>query len=266
MNTLTAMHIADNYLLNPTNPVTINLIGAGGTGSHMLTKLAEMNCALIALGHAGLQVNLFDDDRVTEANTGKQVFAESEIGLYKSVVLINRANRFCGTNWKAVTQKFDGDNRYKMPEGGKANIYVSCVDTVASRFGIAKFFEQMPQNSYGRNTPLYWMDMGNSRYSGQVILATLKEIKQPVSKLYRTVSVLPKITDEFRDLLLAETDNSEPSCSHAEALEKQELFINPTVANYGAQLLWLLFRKGMTDTRGVFINLENFKTEPLKVA
>ena len=66
MNTKTAVHIVDNYLLNPTNPVTVNLIGAGGTGSHMITELAILNHALTALGHAGLQVNLFDDDIVSE--------------------------------------------------------------------------------------------------------------------------------------------------------------------------------------------------------
>lgn len=35
--TKTKVHFTDNYLLNPTNPITINLIGAGGTGSQTLT-------------------------------------------------------------------------------------------------------------------------------------------------------------------------------------------------------------------------------------
>ncbi len=41
------VHFTDNYLINPTNPVTINLIGAGGTGSKVLTALMEMNYSLI---------------------------------------------------------------------------------------------------------------------------------------------------------------------------------------------------------------------------
>ncbi len=265
MNTQTAIHITDNYLINPTNPVTVNMIGAGGTGSQMLTALARMNHALIALGHAGLQLNLYDDDRVSEANLGRQLFADAELGLYKSAALINRVNRFFGTNWKAVIQTFEPEQLQRMPDKGKANLYISCVDTVASRFEIAKVLGDLGYGRYERNKPLYWMDMGNARHTGQVILSTISEIKQPESKLYRTVPVLPMITEEYKELLEAETENNEPSCSLAEALEKQDLFINSAIANLGASLLWQLFREGMIENRGFFLNLKDFRTLPLKV-
>ena len=42
----TKVHFTENTLINPTNPVTVNLIGAGGTGSQVLTALARMNHAL----------------------------------------------------------------------------------------------------------------------------------------------------------------------------------------------------------------------------
>ena len=103
----TAVHFTDNYLLNPTNPISVNLIGGGGTGSKVLTALMEINESLIALGHAGLQVRLWDDDVITSANLGRQRFAESETGLYKTVNLINRVNRFFRTNLKAETGKFE---------------------------------------------------------------------------------------------------------------------------------------------------------------
>ncbi len=48
------VHFTDKYLLSPTNPIVVNLIGAGGTGSQVLTALARMNHALIALDHPGL--------------------------------------------------------------------------------------------------------------------------------------------------------------------------------------------------------------------
>src|SRR5690606_31622555 len=72
------IHFTDNYLLNPTNPISVNLIGAGGTGSKVLTALMEINESLIALGHAGLQVRLWDDDIITSANLGRQRFFECE--------------------------------------------------------------------------------------------------------------------------------------------------------------------------------------------
>ena len=31
------VHYTDSYLMNPQHPVTVNIIGAGGTGSQVLT-------------------------------------------------------------------------------------------------------------------------------------------------------------------------------------------------------------------------------------
>ncbi|MFV5701718.1 PRTRC system ThiF family protein [Flavobacterium sp. XS2P12] len=266
MNTQTAMHYTDNYLINPTNPITVNLIGAGGTGSHLLTALAKMNHSLVALGHAGLQVNLYDDDVITTANQGRQLFADAEVGLPKSVALINRNNRFFGTNWKAVTEQFSTVNLKSLPNHGKANIYISCVDSASARFDIGTALQGVTGiDNWERNKFLYWMDIGNSHHTGQVILSSIGNIQQPNSNLYRTVSNLPTVTEEFKEQLEAQTDNNEPSCSLAEALEKQDLFINSTLASMGASLLWKLFREGMTEHRGFFLNLANFKSEPIWV-
>lgn len=266
MNTQKAMHYAHNYLINPTNPLAVNLIGAGGTGSRMLTELARMSHSLIALGHAGLQVYVYDDDIITTSNQGRQLFADSEVGLPKAVALINRTNRFFGTNWKAVTEQFSTPNQKSFPDGGKANIYISCVDTVPARFDIASFLQDdTGNNNYGRSKSLYWLDIGNAQNKGQAILSTIGEIKQPNSNLYRSVSHLPMVTEEFKELLQAKTDNNEPSCSLAEALEKQDLFINATLASMGASLLWKLFREGMTEHRGFFLNLFDFRSQPIPV-
>ena len=263
-----AIHFTDNNLINATNPVTVNLIGAGGTGSNLFMALAKMNHALNALGHPGLSVALYDNDTVSEANLGRQLFAEAELGLFKSAVLVNRVNRFFGTNWKAVPHKFDANSLHDFPDEGKASIYISCVDNVGARLDISQILARLAESDrYGRNKPLYWMDLGNSRQTGQAVLSTVSPIKQPVSERFITVASLPKVTEEFRALLeTAEQHDDAPSCSVAEALEKQDLFINPTLANLGASLLWHLFREGLLFNRGFFLNLNDFRTQPLKVA
>jgi PRTRC genetic system ThiF family protein len=267
MKTLAPVHFTDNYLINPTNPITVNLIGAGGTGSQMLTSLARMNQAMLALNHPGLMVNVYDDDTVSPANLGRQLFAESEVGLFKAVALVNRINRFFGTNWKAVTQRFEKETVYHSPNGGKANLYISCVDTAVSRFDISELLADFKQgHNYGREKPLYWMDLGNSRDTGQVVLATIGALDQPKSKKFAPVGNLPFVTDKFKDLLAMadETDNT-PSCSLAEALTKQDLFINSTLANMGSSLLWQLFREGVLFNCGFFMNLHEFRTQPIKI-
>ena len=261
------VHFMDNTLINPTNPITVNLIGAGGTGSQVLTALARMNHALTKLNHAGLSVRLWDDDVITEANLGRQLFAESELGLHKSVALINRINRFFGTNWKAETQKFVKDDLGKLQSNMKSEIYISCVDSVKSRFDIAEILNEMKINKgYYRNQCKYWMDFGNSQFTGQVLLSSIGNIKQPNSEKYETVENLPFITEEFEELLkVSELEDDTPSCSLAEALEKQDLFINSSLAQMGSSLLWSLFSNGLTENRGFFLNLKNFHSKPINL-
>jgi PRTRC genetic system ThiF family protein len=268
MNTeKTKIHFTDNNLISPTNPITINLIGAGGTGSKVLTALMEMNYSLIELGHAGLSVRLWDDDIVTSANLGRQRFAECETGLYKSVALVNRANRFMGTNWKAETVKFEKDALGRLPKSAEATLYISCVDSVQARFDIADILKLQNNRRHHRDEPKYWLDFGNSQYAGQVILSTIRAIKQPNSEKYETVASLPFVTEEFGELLKqSEQQDDTPSCSLAEALEKQDLFINSALAQMGCSLLWNLFRYGMTENRGFFLNLRDFRSQPIKIA
>jgi PRTRC genetic system ThiF family protein len=229
--------------------------------------LARMNQALTSLNHPGLMVRVFDDDTVNRANLGRQLFTTAELGLNKSVALINRINRFFGTNWKAVPEKYD--KQYSgCSETVRATITIACVDTVQARKEIAQILKTLYSNlRNNRSQPLYYMDFGNSRDTGQVILSTIGKVSQPASKQYRTIEQLPMVMDEFGELLSASeiTDNT-PSCSLAEALTKQDLFINSALANVGASLLWQLFREGMLFNRGFFLNLKEFKTHPLRVA
>ncbi|WP_317616748.1 ubiquitin-activating E1 family protein [Flavobacterium circumlabens] len=182
------------------------------------------------------------------------------------MALINRTNHFFRTNWKAVTEQFSTANLKSLPKLGRANIYISFVDTVSARLDITTALHDCIGNSnFERTKSLYWLHIGNAKNTGQAILSTIRETKQPNSNLYRTVCNLPLVTEEFRELFEAQTDNNEPSCSLAEALKKQDLFIKSTLANMGAFLLWKLFREGMTQHRGFFFNLANFRSQPIMV-
>lgn len=261
---MTRAHFTANELINATNPVAVNLVGVGGTGSQVLTALARINHTLVVLGHAGLQVNVFDSDTITAANQGRQLFADAEVGLHKSIALVNRVNRFFGTNWKAHAFPFDSKSVGAKPTLTQATITISCVDNVAARFDIAAILERPTHTEH--NHPLYWMDFGNSRYTGQVLLSTVGEIKQPNSKKFETVAQLPYVTETYAKQLQQadETDNT-PSCSLAEALDKQDLFINSALVQMGSSLLLQLFREGMIFYKGLFMNLHEYRTQPIAV-
>lgn len=261
MNNKPCVHYIDKYLLNPTNCVTVNLIGAGGTGSRICSALQCLDASLLAFGHPGLFVTVYDHDTITTANLGRQLYMQTEVGLNKAVAIVNRMNRCNGTAWKAVPAKFDKTTA--IP----ANITISCVDKVLPRFQIAGVLKQWATVSIqATHEPLYWMDFGNSRSSGQVLLATTGKIKQPTSKQNQPRGVLPLPTEEFKDLWESATDeDDQPSCSLAEALLKQDLFINQILAAWGGQLLTDLFTKGMITERGLFVNAATYRTEPLRI-
>lgn len=261
MKQKTAIHFVDNNLLRPTNPVTVNLIGAGGTGSQVLSALARINYSLVALRHPGISVKVFDGDIITTANLGRQLFAATELGMNKAVALINRINRFFGTNWKAIPSLYD---TYSTITDRTANITISCIDTAQGRFDIATLLSNSGETNYS-NKPIYWMDFGNMQHTGQVILSTLQPVPQPASKKFQPVTSLPLITQEFEELLQQAEKDTTPSCSLAEALSRQDLFINSALAGLGASLLWNMFREGMLFNRGFFLNLKDFKTQPLRI-
>lgn len=261
-------HIVDNELLQAHNPVMVNLIGAGGTGSHVLTALSRLNFMLNELDHPGIFVRVFDDDIVEPNNRLRMLFTTNEIGLHKSVVLVNRNNRFFGTNWKAYTERFDLQTIKENPELAMAAITISCVDSVDARFEIADMLKAIAQEAgHRRNKPKYWLDFGNNQFSGQAIISTVGEIIQPESERFDTKCALPMVTDEFADLLrLSEKKDKGHSCSVSGALLEQDLFINTPLAYIGVELLKRMFREGMLFERGFFFNLKDFRTHPLKVA
>jgi hypothetical protein len=119
-----------------------------------------------------------------------------------------------------------------------------------------------------RNMPvidIYWMDFGNAQTTGQVIMGTVqKKIPQPKSNKYKTVESLKVIT-EYVKYSAVKVEESGPSCSLAEALQKQDLYINSTLAQLGCNILWKMFRQGMIEHQGLYMNLDTMKVNPIGV-
>ena len=243
------MHQTEKYLLNPQHPVTVSLVGCGGTGSQMLTNLGRIDFALKNLGHPGMHVTAFDPDEISESNIGRQLFSPADIGQNKATVLITRVNRFYGLDWEAVTAKYS--------KSGRSNIIISCVDTARARIEIEKTFPVKPGNMNPYDIPFYWLDIGNTQRTGQVVLGTVLSPKG----IY-----LPNIIKMFPDIEAMDNEEDQgPSCSLAQALTRQDLFINSTLATLAADLLWKLFREMRLNYHGVFVNLDTMKMNPISV-
>lgn len=261
------IHYTDNYLLSPYHPVTIFVVGAGGTGSQVITNLARMDMALQALGHPGMHVTVFDPDIITEANIGRQLFSEAELGQNKAMAIVTRINRFFGTTWTAESCHYP----LRKTSGNKteqklANIIITCTDNIRSRLDLWRLLKKHRDvSANNEKTPVYWMDFGNAQTTGQVLIGTIRnKIRQPASGEFIPMPKMNVITEEVSYSTVKEKDSG-PSCSLAEALEKQDLFINSMLAQVGCDILWRMFREGRTLHRGAYVNLNTLRINPIPV-
>ena len=237
-------------------PVDVALVGCGGNGSQMLTGLARLDRALRALGHPGFRVNVFDPDTVTEANVGRQLFYTADIGINKAVALVHRVNVAFGIHWCAMPSKWALSTQLDQ-------LLISCVDTRSARVEIDR---DARRDMHFRP---YWLDLGNREADGQVVLGQWPDAlsgKRPRAIEGQVTQRLPTVLELFPEIrTTSDADDAAPSCSLAEALERQELFVNQAVATWALELLWRLFRFGRIEWHGAFVNLQSGRVNPLPV-
>lgn len=253
------MHFLPEYLVNPTHPVTVCLIGCGGTGSHVMACLARISYSLRELGHPGLYVVAYDPDTVSRTNVGRQLFSPSDIGQNKALLLTTRVNTFYGSAWEAVPDYFNEKT------GIGCNFTLTCTDSVKSRLEAGALFKRFTEKGGYREPYMsvwYWMDFGNARDTGQVVLGSAPGITQPESALFDTVERLPLLTGRF-NLKKVKEEDSGPSCSHAAALGQQDLFINSALAQLGCDMIWEMLTEGMISHGGFYLNLKTRSMHPM---
>lgn len=254
-------HFTAPYIMDPQHPVTVNLIGAGGSGSQMLTQLSRIDHSLKKLGHVGLHVTMYDPDIVTEANLGRQLFSAADLGMNKAIVLITRMNQYMGTSWNAIPELYES----KIKHYQLANFTISCVDSVEARKSISVSFDNVKQwGQHPYDTPYYWMDLGNMQYTGQFVIGSSTKMEQPQdSGTLETVPQLKNVFQRFPTLSKQKVKETGPSCSLAEALHKQDLFINSMLVQVAANCLWKMFREGKINYHGAFVNLKTLDISPI---
>jgi PRTRC genetic system ThiF family protein len=237
------------------------LIGCGGNGSAVLFGLPYLHHALIAWGFTdGLQVTVMDADTVSPTNCVRQPFGAADIGQNKATILINRINLFHQLAWHSDEIFFSqgAQNNTGSSYDNTVDFVISCVDTRAARRAMHEAFNNVmgPWRSVR-----YWLDIGNNASNGQFVLG------QPLNCVNRRSKTrLRTVTELFPSIM--DTSLGEgplPSCSAAEALERQEPFVNNVLATSALSMMTRLVRYGELSHQGAFYNAESGRSQPISI-
>lgn len=230
--------VNEDFYNNP-DPTTIAVIGSGGTGSHIIERLAKIDYALKQMDKTRLSVTVYDPKDVQDFHATRQNFYPSEVGLNKAEAIVGRVNRMYGLNWLAVPKKYS--QCY-------SNIIITSVDNVDARIRVGEVLKRS-QNARGFRKSFYWIDCGNAKNTGQVILGGCG---------FKTIlDICPNLKDH--------EDINEPSCSVRQTLKGQDLFINDEIGLEAAKLVWRLRTELTFKVHGSFVNQEKGMKIPIKV-
>ncbi len=264
--------------------IVILLVGTGGTGSFIAHILAQLACW--AKG-AGIDMRLYfvDHDHGEEKNLVRQNFCQAEIGYPKAFSLAWRytaAFGLTGLTITSVVEQFSAEllDRYRpaySPQG-TLTLVIGAVDNVCARRKIAEAITaRLEQNPGGRHK-YWWLDAGNERFSGQVLIGNSLEPEPLLSPLgYCTGVPLPHLQEPTllmdRDKALRQaqeaSQDSAPidlSCADLNLLGEQSAMINRTMATWIGVYLYRLLQSRDLCWSGSWINLEAGVTQSTPIA
>ena len=220
---------------NSTGIPAVIVVGCGGTGGFVADGLARMLPLAINLV-------LIDMDRVEERNMSRQSFITNDIGLFKSETL---AKRLAGKYQRPVQYSVLPVGAADLPRG----IVVGCVDNGLARQTIADRIHD------GQ----WWVDAGNGRNFGQVLIGNSKVEKLRTSFTHDLCIKLPLPTIQ-QPALLTQLPRQR-TCVEAVAIEEQSATINQAM---GALVLEIVRRiiEGTCPWMQLYLDLDDGTLTP----
>jgi PRTRC genetic system ThiF family protein len=255
------------------------LVGAGGTGSFMAMNLARLAFELKQHGKAATIV-IVDPDRVETDNIPRSNFCFAEIGQNKAETLANRVSRAWGIEvgfvkegfQPALLQSKNDDWTVQSSNSNKLTILVGCVDNHPARLQMheaVKFYNEQRYASDGAR--LWWIDGGNGRDTGQVLIGNRLDGKTVCESARNSpiLSLLPAPSLQHPDLLREGEKNARNSinghpqkndpmtCAERIRLGEQSLNVNQRVAVEMNEMLTALLLTNSLKRFASYFDLES---------
>jgi PRTRC genetic system ThiF family protein len=217
----------------------IIVAGVGGTGGYVVRDLSRFLYSINKRAGTEYDIKMVcvDPDIVEEKNLLRQNFLPNDLGQNKAEVLASRHAKAFGIEIASVPQKLDR-RLLETITGQYPNmvpVIVGCVDNNLARREIHSFVSR-------NSRTVLWIDSGNEKTSGQVILGSSKG--------------WPTVVDMFKEILDDTKDTvAEVSCAERLMQGEQNIFVNLTAANHVLNFLRTIILNETTATNGVRFNI-----------
>ena len=253
------------------------LVGAGGTGSFMAMNLARLAFELKTLGKSA-NIVIVDPDRVEEGNIPRSNFCFAEIGTNKAETLAGRVSRAWGIEVGFVKEGFrpalleskKDDWTFQSSSSNKLTVLVGCVDNHPARLQMHEALKFYGERSYDSSNPrLWWIDGGNGRDTGQVLIGNRFDEKEIYETAVKSpiLSLLPAPSLQHPELLKAQsaksiekqnqTTHDRMTCAERIRLGEQSLNVNQRVAVEMSEILSELLLTQTLKRFATYFDLES---------
>ena len=230
------------------NKLRIIQVGAGGTGSFAALAIARFLYELKESGKAA-EMLIIDPDVVEAGNIPRSNFCAAEIGSFKAQTLATRIALAWGLECGYANERFDAEAHLKQSSGDYRNltVIVGCVDNHLARREMQLAVEKHQGYRSDDAANIWWIDGGNGRFSGQVLIGSnakpMKAVKLFVgSSICRSLPAPSLVHPELlTDLEKATRPITQVSCPDRVRLGEQSLNVNQRVAVEIGEMLSAMF-------------------------
>ena len=195
----------------------------------------------IARTYKSAELLIVDPDIVEANNIPRSNFCFAEVGRYKAQALAERVTTAWGIETGFSCESFDPEKHFKNSNSDyrSLSIIVGCVDNYRARREMHRALDEF--RSYGESSRVWWIDGGNGKTSGQVLLGSTTKALKPEQYFTGTsiCRAIPSPSLQHPDLLQPEKIEvkSDLSCPERMRLGEQCLNINQRVAVEMAEVL-----------------------------
>ncbi|MDD3412554.1 MAG: ThiF family adenylyltransferase [Lachnospiraceae bacterium] len=217
----------------------IIVVGVGGTGGYVVRDLSRYLYSIHKRvpGEYDFKFVVVDPDNVEEKNLLRQNFLPQDLGQNKADTIAARHAKAFQLEIASIDKKLTENELSNITSNypNHVPVIIGCVDNNEARRQIHQYI------SNTRKTVI-WIDSGNEKTTGQVVMGS--------SKGFPTVVDLnPEILEATRDTV------AEVSCAERLMQGEQNIFVNLTAANHILNFFRMVVQNEATCIHGVRFNI-----------